>query len=113
MEEGLGGKEGDGGRMGVTGAREQGAMCVAGVTASSPVSLYLLRLINNSISITKAQVLQAWAPPPRFGHPSPPVFGGSVRERANWSSHLPRCFCDSRLGHLMPVLELGFVESGN
>lgn len=80
MEEGLGGKEGDGGRMGVTGAREQGAMCVAGVTASSPVSLYLLRLINNSISITKAQVLQAWAPPPpRFGHPSPPVFGGSVR----------------------------------
>lgn len=64
MEEGLGGKEGDGGRMGVTGAREQGAMCVAGVTASSPVSLYLLRLINNSISITKAQVLQAWAPPP-------------------------------------------------
>lgn len=66
MEEGLGGKEGDGGRMGMTGAREQGAMCVAGVTASSPVSLYLLRLINNSISITKAQVLQAWAPPPSF-----------------------------------------------
>lgn len=66
MEKGLGGKEGDGGRMGVTGAREQGAMCVAGVTASSPVSLYLLRLINNSISITKAQVLQA-PPPPRFG----------------------------------------------